>query len=78
MYLLGYADSAGPDRGTQYRSGIYTVGEKQLNTARQVLGGASLGLLWPSNRDGTGGGKTFWAAEDYHQDYIAKTGRRAT
>ena len=27
----------GPDRGTQYRSGIYTVGEKQLNTARQVL-----------------------------------------
>ena len=54
----------------------YTVGEKQLNTARQVLSEvqASEDSL-AVNRDGTEAAKTPWAAEDYHQDYIAKTGR---
>ena len=67
----------GPDRGTQYRSGIYTVGEKQLNTARQVLSEVQASEEFSGRQIVTEleAAKTFWAAEDYHQDYIAKTGR---
>ena len=67
----------GPDRGTQYRSGIYTVGEKQLNIARQVLSEVQASEDFSGRQIVTEleAAKTFWAAEDYHQDYIAKTGR---
>lgn len=67
----------GPDIGEQYRSGIWYVNEEQRREAEAYI--AEL------DRSGRYGGrkivtlvepaKTFWPAEDYHQDYIAKTGR---
>jgi methionine-S-sulfoxide reductase len=67
----------GPDHGDQYRSGIYTVSPQQAAAAR-----AAIAQLAASGRFGgkkivteVEAAKTFWPAEDYHQDYIAKTGR---
>jgi peptide methionine sulfoxide reductase msrA/msrB len=67
----------GPDHGDQYRSGIYTVSPQQAAAAR-----AAIAQLASSGRFGgkkivteVEAAKTFWPAEDYHQDYIAKTGR---
>jgi len=67
----------GPDHGSQYRSGIWTTSPQQVREAKAVI--ASL------QAQGRYGGsqivtevepaKTFWPAEDYHQDYIANTGR---
>lgn len=66
----------GPDVGTQYRSGIYFVNDSQqreaetyireLESARRFHG-KIVTQVEPA--------RTFWPAEDYHQDYIAKTGR---
>jgi peptide-methionine (S)-S-oxide reductase len=65
----------GNDRGTQYRSGIYTFDERQTNAARlsmeryqESLNTAGLAqitteiLVTP----------TFYYAEEYHQQYLAK------
>jgi peptide methionine sulfoxide reductase msrA/msrB len=67
----------GPDVGSQYRSGIWYTSDQQRRTALQCI--AEL------ESQGRFGGrkivtqvepaKTFWPAEDYHQDYIEKTGR---
>lgn len=65
----------GNDSGTQYRSVIYTNNDPQLEAARQSLAAyqseltaASLGQITthiaPLN--------TFYYAEDYHQQYLAK------
>lgn len=65
----------GPDVGTQYRSGIWYVNEEQRREAE-----AYLGELEASGRFSrpivtqVELAKTFWPAEDYHQDYIATTG----
>jgi peptide methionine sulfoxide reductase msrA/msrB len=67
----------GPDYGDQYRSGIFTVNDEQDREAR-----AYIAELAKSARYGKSPivtvvepAKTFWPAEDYHQDYLAKTGR---
>jgi len=67
----------GPDIGRQYRSGIWYVNEAQRREAeefvRELAGSGRFGRkaivtqIEPA--------RTFWPAEDYHQDYIAKTGR---
>jgi len=67
----------GPDVGSQYRSGIYTVDDAQMNEARAYV--AELEAA------GAFGGRTivteiepagpFWPAEAYHQDYMEQTGR---
>jgi peptide-methionine (S)-S-oxide reductase len=65
----------GNDRGTQYRSGIYTYGEAQADAARasrdlyagrlQAAGyGAVTTEILPA--------PAFYFAEDYHQQYLAK------
>ena len=67
----------GPDRGTQYRSGVYAADAGQLAQARAYV--AAL-----NDSDEYDGGvvtevemaDTFYPAEDYHQDYIETTGRR--
>ncbi len=65
----------GNDRGTQYRSGIYPTTTEQLATATQLSKRYSAELI------GNGFGEvtteiiespTFYYAEDYHQQYLAK------
>ena len=67
----------GPDHGTQYRSGIWYVSEAQKVEAEK--------FVEAQREAGRFGDKpivtkiekaaTFYPAEDYHQDYIEKTGR---
>ncbi len=65
----------GNDRGTQYRSSVYTLDDTQQATAQQsreayaaALGSAGYGAvtteICPLDR--------FYFAEDYHQQYLAK------
>ena len=65
----------GNDKGTQYRSGIYTYNDKQMEMAKQSLLDYQLGL----NQSGYGAitteikaAPTFYYAESYHQQYLAK------
>lgn len=65
----------GNDRGTQYRSGIYTSNDEQI-----VAAVASLEVFAKLLSEGGYGGITteicpaseFYFAEDYHQQYLAK------
>jgi peptide-methionine (S)-S-oxide reductase len=65
----------GNDIGTQYRSAIYTVDDNQQRAARQSLD------LYQAELAAAGHGSitteilpldTFYYAEDYHQQYLAK------
>jgi peptide methionine sulfoxide reductase msrA/msrB len=64
----------GPDIGDQYRSAIFYLDEEQLRTAQKlidVLKNEGLNVatqLVPA--------RPFWPAEDYHQDYYAKTSKK--
>ena len=70
-------DRQGPDVGTQYRSGIWYTTDEQEREAEAFI----KGLAAEQRFDGrpivtqVEAAKTFWPAEDYHQDYITKTGR---
>lgn len=65
----------GPDRGTQYRSGIYTFTDEQLHKAKASK------VVFQSSLDSKGYSQitteilpapTFYYAEDYHQQYLHK------
>ena len=65
----------GNDRGTQYRSGIYTTSPDQASQAtqnseafQQSLSAAGLDSITTEILDAP----TFYYAEDYHQQYLAK------
>jgi peptide-methionine (S)-S-oxide reductase len=65
----------GNDLGTQYRSGIYTFSDTQLEAAKrsrdlyqEVVRGAGYGDITTEIRPAP----TFYYAEDYHQQYLAK------
>ena len=62
----------GPDRGTQYRSAIFPTDEEQAKLAKAYIAqldqahafnGAIVTKIEP--------GRTFYPAEDYHQDFLA-------
>lgn len=66
----------GVDAGTQYRSGIYTYGEEQSAQAlasrdkfQAALDAAGHGAITTEIQPAT----EFYFAEDYHQQYLAKT-----
>lgn len=62
----------GPDVGTQYRSGIFYLNEDQRAIAQKLVGLLrEKGLNVATEITAA---TTFWPAEDYHQDYYAKTG----
>ena len=66
----------GGDVGTQYRSAIYAVGERQLEIAEQSKGAyqralAAAGHGAPITTE-VGPAPPFFYAEDYHQQYLAK------
>ncbi|MCH2135580.1 MAG: bifunctional methionine sulfoxide reductase B/A protein [Phycisphaerales bacterium] len=69
-------DRQGPDVGTQYRSGIYTVNEAQAKAAQAFIDKLSASGRWhrPIATE-VESAETFYPAEGYHQDYIEKTGR---
>ncbi|MBL4784413.1 MAG: peptide-methionine (S)-S-oxide reductase MsrA [Cohaesibacteraceae bacterium] len=65
----------GNDVGTQYRSGIYTTSQKQLDTAtkskvayQKALSDRGLGLVTTEINLAD----EFYYAEEYHQQYLAK------
>jgi peptide methionine sulfoxide reductase msrA/msrB len=67
----------GPDIGTQYRSGIYTSTPEEAEIAKRVVKDltekkAFGGRPIVTEIEDT---MTFYPAEDYHQDYVDRTGR---
>jgi len=70
-------DRQGPDVGTQYRSGIWCATEAQKREAEAFIKKLEAEGRFKGRKIVTKveTAKTFWPAEDYHQDYIAKTGR---
>lgn len=64
----------GPDIGEQYRSAIFYTGDDQRKTAEKLIGilrDKGFGVATELTQAGT-----FWVAENYHQDYYGKTGKR--
>ncbi|MBX3396299.1 MAG: bifunctional methionine sulfoxide reductase B/A protein [Phycisphaerae bacterium] len=67
----------GPDVGDQYRSGIYTTSERQQNEATAFIKKLAAEKAFDGKKIVTEvqPAQEFYPAEDYHQDYIVKTGR---
>ncbi len=66
----------GPDVGDQYRSGIYyTSGAQKEKAESYIKELAGSGKYRRPIVTEVQEAQTFWPAEDYHQDYIVKTGR---
>lgn len=64
-------DRQGPDIGTQYRSAVYVTGPEQRAVVDELIGKLKAnGYAVATTVEDAG---KFWAAEDYHQDYYAKT-----
>ena len=65
----------GNDVGTQYRSAIFTHSPEQKQVAEQVIAEMTDRKVWgqPIVTE-TAPASTFWIAEDYHQEYFARTG----
>ena len=67
----------GPDVGDQYRSAIFCTSPEQAAAARAFIEELSKAGSFGGKKIVTqvAEGGTFYAAEDYHQDYVTKTGR---
>ena len=65
----------GNDVGTQYRSAIFTHSPEQKQVAEQVIAEMTEKKVWgkPIVTEIAPASK-FWIAEDYHQEYFARTG----
>lgn len=64
----------GGDVGTQYRSVIFTHSPEQKATAAQVMKDLNAENLWPNPIvTQLAEAPTFYAAEDYHQEYFARS-----
>ena len=65
-------DGQGPDIGTQYRSAVYVKDAAERKTVNKLIGllRAKGFNVVTEVADAT----PFWPAEDYHQDYYARTG----
>ena len=61
----------GADRGTQYRTGVYFVDEESHEVARQVFAAEQLRYRAPMVVE-LEPLENFYAAEEYHQDYLKK------
>jgi len=70
-------DRQGPDVGSQYRSGIWYTSEQQRQQAEAFIAELHAQGAFGGRRIVTQvePAKTFWPAEDYHQDYVEKSGR---
>ncbi len=70
-------DRQGPDFGDQYRSGIWYANDEQKREAADYIRTLEAEKRFGGRKIVTRvePAKTFWPAEDYHQDYVSKTGR---
>jgi peptide methionine sulfoxide reductase msrA/msrB len=70
-------DRQGPDVGAQYRSGIWYTTPEQQRAAQAALRElqAAPGFRGRKIVTQIEAAKTFWPAEEYHQNYISRTGR---
>ncbi len=65
----------GPDRGTQYRSAIFTLDDEQEKTAKASLEKAAASGRFPRPIvTEITKASPFYRAEEYHQRYFEKTG----
>jgi len=66
----------GPDHGSQYRSGIWYANDKQRQEAEAYVNELAASGRYGKRKIVTQiePAKTFWPAEEYHQDYIARNG----
>jgi peptide methionine sulfoxide reductase msrA/msrB len=67
----------GPDIGEQYRSGVWYASDEQRGEAETYIRELEAENRYRGRKVVTqvAAAKKFWPAEDYHQDYIQKTGR---
>ena len=64
----------GPDRGTQYRSAVFTRNEAQGKAALSSLDEFQARFKRPIVTE-VAPASTFWPAEEYHQRFTERTGR---
>jgi len=63
----------GPDEGTQYRSAIFPMNDEQARVAKAYIAELNAVHVFQAPIATTiEPGKTFYRAEDYHQDFLAK------
>jgi len=66
-------DRQGPDHGSQYRSAIFPQTAGQARTARAYIDQLNAGGIYSAPIATTiEPGQTFYPAEHYHQDYMAR------
>ncbi|KAK4185386.1 peptide methionine sulfoxide reductase [Podospora australis] len=72
MHDATQLNQQGPDRGTQYRSGIFYHNEEQEKIAREIT--QKVNEQWWKGKVVTEilPAKKWWDAEDYHQEYLTK------
>ena len=71
-------DRQGPDVGDQYRSAVFTVDDRQATIARDVTVRYGRALAEKGYGEVTteiAPAKTFFLAEEYHQQYLEKRGQ---
>ncbi len=72
------ADRQGLDVGSQYRSAIFTHGPEQQAAARASMARLGAAKTYPGEIvTEIAPAGPFYMAEDYHQQYLEKRGRRA-
>ncbi|MEM4282573.1 MAG: peptide-methionine (S)-S-oxide reductase MsrA [Candidatus Woesearchaeota archaeon] len=64
----------GPDIGEQYQSAIFYVNEKQKQVSKKLI--AILKSKGYRIATRLRKAKTFWPAEDYHQNYYKRSGKK--
>ncbi|MBV8661578.1 MAG: peptide-methionine (S)-S-oxide reductase, partial [Hyphomicrobiales bacterium] len=61
----------GPDEGTQYRSAVFPVDEEQAKVAKAYIAQLDAAHIYGAPIvTKVEAGRTFYPAEDYHQDYL--------
>jgi len=66
-------DRQGNDRGSSYRSTLFIQNAQERQIAQEIIGIVNDSGRWPSSVVTTLEPFTkFWAAEEYHQDYLIK------
>jgi len=66
-------DRQGNDRGSSYRSAIFTTSDEQVRVAKDTIADVEASGLWPGRvvTEVVPAG-TFWEAEREHQDYLQR------